>query len=447
VKGAVRLAGFDGASQTQAPNAAAAYVPLQSFAERRKLGVTLQSIMAEAQKRTADINEARLIIVPPPLIQGIGSAGGYRMIVEDRTGHSFQELSGLSWGLIGKANQTPGLKQVYTLFDISTPRVFADIDRQKADMLGVPPERVFEALQVYLGSAFINDFNLLGRTYRVTAQADSAYRGSEADIANLRTRSNSGAMVPVGSVTTFQDRTGPYRVSRYNGFPAVEIDGDTAPGYSSGQSLKSMEKLAAETLPPGYASEWTGIAYQQKAAGSTSGLVFGMAVLFVFLVLAAQFESLILPLSIILIVPMCLLAAMAGVHLRGMDNNVLTQIGLVVLIALAAKNAILIVEFARQDEAAGMSTVDAAVRAAHDRLRPILMTSFAFILGSVPLLLATGAGAELRQALGTAVFFGMAGVTGFGLIFTPTFYVVCRGLGDRIARRRAGRAPALGPAE
>src|SRR3954447_11230314 len=447
VKGSVMLAGFDGASQTLAPNSAAAYVPLQSFAERKKLGVTLASIMAEAQKRTADINEARLIIVPPPLIQGIGSAGGYRMIVEDREEHGFQQLSGLSWGLIGKANQSPGLKQVYTLFDISTPRVFADIDRSKSDMLGVPPERVFEALQVYLGSAFVNDFNLLGRTYRVTAQADSSYRASEADIANLKTRSNSGAMVPVGSVTTFHDRTGPYRVSRYNGFPAVEIDGDTAPGYSSGQSLKSMEKLAAETLPPGYASEWTGIAYQQKAAGSTSGLVFGMAVLFVFLVLAAQFESLILPLSIILIVPMCLLAAMAGVHLRGMDNNVLTQVGLVVLIALAAKNAILIVEFARQDEAAGMSTVDAAVRAAHDRLRPILMTSFAFILGSVPLLLATGAGAELRQALGTAVFFGMAGVTAFGLLFTPTFYVVCRGIGDRIVRRRSRREPALVPAE
>jgi hydrophobe/amphiphile efflux-1 (HAE1) family protein len=448
VKGSVMLAGFDGASQTQAPNAAAAYVPLQSFAERKKLGVTLQGIMAEAQKRTADINEARLIIVPPPLIQGIGSAGGYRMIIEDRTGHGFQELSGLSWGLIGKANQTPGLKQVYTLFDISTPRVFADIDRRKANMLGVPPERVFEALQVYLGSAFVNDFNLLGRTYRVTAQADAPYRASEADIANLRTRSNSGAMVPVGSVATFQDRTGPYRVSRYNGFPAVEIDGDTAPGYSSGQSLKSMEKLAAESLPPGFASEWTGIAYQEKAAGSTSGLVFGMAVLFVFLVLAAQFESLILPLSIILIVPMCLLAAMAGVHWRGLDNNVLTQIGLVVLIALAAKNAILIVEFARQDEAKGMSPVEAAVRAAHDRLRPILMTSFAFILGSVPLLLATGAGAELRQALGTAVFFGMAGVTAFGLLFTPTFYVVCRGIGDRIAnRRRSHPEPALVPAE
>jgi hydrophobe/amphiphile efflux-1 (HAE1) family protein len=437
VKGAVMLAGFDGASQTLAPNAAAAYIPLKSFEERRRLGVSFAQIMDEARKRTADINEARLLIVPPPLIQGIGSAGGYRMIVQDRGGHGFQDLSGQAWNLIGKANQAPGLKQIYTLFDISTPRIFADIDRRKADMLGVPPERVFEALQVYLGSAFVNDFNLLGRTYRVTAQADAPFRTTEADIANLKTRSNSGAMVPIGSVSTFQDRTGPYRVVRYNLFPAVEIDGDTAPGFSSGQSLKTMERLAAETLPAGYGTEWTGIAYQQKAAGSTAGLVFGLAVLFVFLVLAAQFESVTLPLAIILIVPMCLLAAMAGVNLRGMDNNVLTQIGLVVLIALAAKNAILVVEFARQaEEKDGLSPAEAAVRAARDRLRPILMTSFAFILGTVPLLLATGAGAELRQALGTAVFFGMIGVTGFGLLFTPTFYVVCRALGELLARRR-----------
>lgn len=450
VEGAVMLAGFDGASQTQAPNAAAAYVPLKSFEERKKLGVKLEDIMAEAQKRTADVNEARLLIIPPPLIQGIGSAGGYRMIVQDTAGHSFAELSGLSWGIIGKANQTPGLRQVYTLFDISTPRVFADVDRAKADMLGVPPERIFEALQVYLGSAFVNDFNLLGRTYRVTAQAEADARASEADIANLRARSNSGAMVPIGSVTTFEDRTGPYRVSRYNGFPAVEIDGDTAPGYSSGQSLKAMEDIASAQLPAGFRTEWTGIAYQEKAAGSTATLVFALAVLFVFLVLAAQFESLVLPLAIILIVPMCLLAAMAGVNLRGMDNNVLTQVGLVVLIALAAKNAILIVEFAQQDEAAGMSPVEAAVRAARDRLRPILMTSFAFILGSVPLLISEGAGAELRQALGTAVFFGMLGVTAFGLIFTPTFYVVCRALADWIGRLRARRsatAPTPLPAE
>jgi multidrug efflux pump subunit AcrB len=393
VEGAVMLAGFDGASQTLAPNAAAAYIPLKSFAERKKLGVSFEQIMNEARTRTGDINEARLLVIPPPLIQGIGSAGGYRMMIQDRAGQGYQALAGQAYGLLGKANQTPGLVQVYTLFDVSTPRIFADIDRAKADMLGVPPERVFEALQVYLGSAFVNDFNLLGRTYRVTAQADAPFRATEADIANLRTRSNNGSMVPLGSVATFQDKTGPYRVVRYNLFPAVEIDGDTAPGFSSGQSLNSMEKLAAELLPAGYATEWTGIAYQERATGNTAALVFVLAVIFVFLVLAAQYESLTLPLAIILIVPMCLLAAIAGVNLRGMDNNVLTQIGMVVLIALAAKNAILIVEFAKQaEDKEGLSPAAAAVQAAQTRLRPILMTSFAFILGALPLLFASGAG-------------------------------------------------------
>ncbi|SEI75855.1 hydrophobe/amphiphile efflux-1 (HAE1) family protein [Sphingomonas sp. OV641] len=449
VKGVVMLAGFDGPSQTLAPNTAAAYVPLKSFEERADLGVTFAGIMDKVRAATADIDEARILVIPPPLIQGIGSAGGYRMIVQDREGGDYRKLGEETQKLLAKANQTEGLAQVFTFFDTATPRIFADIDRAKADMLGVPPERVFEALQVYLGSAFVNDFNLLGRTYRVTAQADAPFRSTPADIANLKTRSNSGAMVPIGSVSNFEDRTGPYRVTRYNLFPAVEVDGETAPGYSSGASLVAMEKIAAETLPKGYGTEWTGIAFQEKAAGSTAGIVFALAVVFVFLVLAAQYESLFLPLSIILIVPMCLLAAMVGVNLRGMDNNVLTQIGLVVLIALAAKNAILVVEFAKQaEEQDGLSPVEAAVRAAQDRLRPILMTSFAFILGAVPLLIATGAGAELRQALGTAVFFGMIGVTGFGLIFTPTFYVVCRGLAARIGRRRERHTdPALQPAE
>ena len=446
VKGAVMLAGFDGPSQTLAPNSAAAYIPLKSFEERQKLGVTFAGIMAEAQKATADINEARLLIVPPPLIQGIGSAGGYRMMVQDQGGHGYPEMGKTAYGLIGQANQTKGLAQVYTFFDTAAPRTFAEVDRTKANLPGVPPERVFEALLDYLGSAFVNDFNLLGRTYRVTAQADAPFRNTTADIANLKTRSNTGQMVPIGSVSTFRDKTGPYRVVRYNLFPAVEVDGDTARGYSSGQSLVAMEKLADSTLPTGYAHEWTGIAFQQKSAGSTAGLVFGMAVLFVFLVLAAQYESLTLPLAIILIVPMCLLAAMTGVNLRGMDNNVLTQIGLVVLIALAAKNAILVVEFAKQaEEQDGLSPVEAAVRAARDRLRPILMTSFAFILGAVPLVIAEGAGAELRQALGTAVFFGMIGVTGFGLLFTPTFYVVARALAKRLERRRPAPVEPYGP--
>ena len=448
VKGAVMLAGFDGPTQTLAPNSAAAYIPLKSFEERAALGVTYAGIMDEARKATADITEARIFVLPPPLIQGLGSAGGYSLMVKDQGNRGYRALEKVSRDVIGKANATPGLAQVWSFFETATPRVFADVDRAKANMLGVPPERVFEALQVYLGSAFVNDFNLLGRTYRVTAQADAPFRNTAADIANLKTRSNSGAMVPLGSVSTFQDRTGPYRVTRYNMFPAVEVKGDTAPGYSSGQSLVAMEKLADATLPAGYTHEWTTMAYQQKAAGSTAAIVFGMAVVFVFLVLAAQYESLTLPLAIILIVPMCLLAAMVGVNLRGMDNNVLTQIGLVVLIALAAKNAILVVEFARQaEEQDGLSPVEAAVRAARDRLRPILMTSFAFVLGAVPLVIATGAGAELRQALGTAVFFGMIGVTGFGLLFTPTFYVVARALAKRLERRGPTAAPALQPAE
>jgi multidrug efflux pump subunit AcrB len=313
-------------------------------------------------------------------------------------------------------------------------------------MLGVPPARIFEALQVYLGSAYVNDFNLLGRTYRVTAQADARFRDQASDIPRLETRSRTGEMVPIGAVATFQDRTGPYRVTRFNLFPAVEVDGATVPGFSSGESMASMESLAS-SLPAGFGWEWTDIAFQEKAAGNVAILVFAMAVLFVFLVLAAQFESLTLPLAIILIVPMTLLAAMAGVNLRGMDNNILTQIGLIVLIGLAAKNAILIVEFAKQAEERGASIVDAAVEAARTRLRPILMTSFAFILGTVPLVIADGPGAELRQALGTAVFFGMIGVTAFGLVFTPTFYVVCRKLAGAVSSRRRDRGAALQPAE
>ncbi|WP_293882873.1 efflux RND transporter permease subunit [Sphingomonas sp.] len=448
VKGAVMLAGFDGPSQTLAPNSAAAYIPLKSFEERAKLGVTLGSIMGEAEKATSDIDEAVLLLVPPPLIQGIGSAGGYRMMLQDQSGNGYAALNKTAQDLIAKANQTRGLARIYTFFEASTPRIFANIDRAKANLLGVPPERVFEALQVYLGSAFVNDFNLLGRTYRVTAQADAPFRNTTADIANLKTRSNSGAMVPIGSVATFSDKTGPYRVERYNLSPAVDINGDTAPGFSSGQSLATMDKLADATLPSGYSHEWTDIAYQQQAAGSTAGLVFLLAVVFVFLVLAAQYESVTLPLAIIMIVPMCLLAAMTGVNLRGMDNNVLTQIGLVVLIALAAKNAILVVEFAKQaEEEDGMSPVEAAIHAAQSRLRPILMTSFAFILGTLPLVIATGAGSELRQALGTAVFFGMIGVTAFGLLFTPTFYVVCRALGLRFARKPKVQPAILQPAE
>jgi hydrophobe/amphiphile efflux-1 (HAE1) family protein len=446
------FAGMDGLSSTLASNSGVVFFPLQSFHERGKTGRTDQAIMADMKKAVADIDQATVIVASPPVIAGIGgnAATGYRMMLQDRSGHGYQDMGRVADDLIGKANKTEGLAQIFTFYNTSSPSIFTDIDRQKADLLGVPPQRVFEALQVYLGSAFVNDFNLLGRTFHVTAQADAPYRRTTADIANLRARSNNGGMVPIGSIATFRDESEPYRVTRYNLFPAVEIDGDTAPGYSSGHSLKAMKALAARTLPQGYGFEWTGIAYQQETVGNTAGIVFMMAIVFVFIVLAAQFESLMMPLSIILILPMSLLAAMAGVNLRGFDNNVLTQIGLIVLIALAAKNAILIVEFARQAEHDGLNATDAAVKAARMRLRPILMTSFAFILGAVPLALAHGAGAELRTALGTAVTFGMLGVTGFGLIFTPVFYVVCRTLGEKFARRRStGQTDdaALQPAE
>jgi len=446
LRGAVMFAGFHGPSQTVAPNSAAIYFPFNTFDERRAQGVTYQAIMDQAKQAVAGYDKARILIVPPPVIQGIGAGGGYRFMLQDREGRGYDALNQQAGALIAKARAEPGIKQIYTLFDVGTPRVYADVDRRKADLLGVPPERVFEAMQVYLGSAFVNDFNLLGRTYRVTAQADQDHRETVADIANLKTRSNTGQMVPIGSVATFSDKTGPYRVVRYNLQPAVEIDGDTAPGYSTGQSLTTIEKLADTTLAPGYGGDWTDIAYQQRHAGNTGGVVFAMAVVFVFLVLAAQYESLALPLAIILIVPMCLFAAMLGVNIRGMDNNILTQIGLVVLIALAAKNAILVVEFAKQaEDEQGMSPTEAAIYAARTRLRPILMTSLAFILGAVPLVTASGAGAELRQALGTAVFFGMAGVTAFGLLFTPTFYVLSRRLAWR--PRAPRHAASLMPAE
>ena len=446
---AVMFSGFDGASGTQASNAGAAYVTFDPFEERAGTDRTEQNIENDMRAALADMDEAFVFVIPPPVIQGIGNGGGYLMIVQDRSDKGYQALEQAAGQLIGEAHKDASLANVFTLYNTATPRIWADIDRAKADMLGVPPARVFEALQVYLGSAYVNDFNLLGRTYRVTAQAEARARDDAADIAQLKTRSNSGAMVPIGSVATFSDKTGPYRVTRYNLYPAVEVDGETAPGTSTGQAMNTMEKLAAQ-LPEGFSTEWTGIAFQQEAAGNIAILIFALSVVFVFLVLAAQFESLLLPLAIILIVPMTLLAAMAGVNLRGLDNNILTQIGLIVLIALAAKNAILIVEFAKQAEERGATAVEAAVEAARTRLRPILMTSFAFILGVLPLVLASGPGWELRQALGTAVFFGMIGVTAFGLVFTPVFYVASRALGERLGRPRPGPAQpelALLPAE
>jgi HAE1 family hydrophobic/amphiphilic exporter-1 len=433
---AVPFAGFDGATFTNASNAGAIFSAFEPFEERESKGLSAGRIQAELNQKLLAIQDAFIITIQPPPVRGIGTGGGFKLMVQDRTGRGLPALETATQEITARANATPGIVGAFSLFNTRTPKIFADIDRVKAEMLGVPADRVFEALEVYLGSAYVNDFNYLGRTFRVTAQADGAFRQDLRSIGNFKTRSNSGGMVPLSAIATFRDLTGPYRVPRYNLYPAAEVQGSTLPGFSTGAAIAAMEQIAAATLPQGFGFEWTELALQEKLAGGSGLLIFGSSVVFVFLLLAAQYESWTLPLAVILIVPMCLLAAVSGLLLRGMDVNVLAQIGFVVLIGLAAKNAILIVEFARQAEAEGMERREAAVAAARTRLRPILMTSFAFIFGVVPLVIATGAGFEMRQSLGTAVFFGMIGVTAFGLLFTPLFYVVCRRLGEVLAWRR-----------
>ncbi len=448
ISSAVNIVGFSGATFTLAPNAGAIFVVMEPFAERAKdKRKDSNAIIGELYRRLGVIQEAQIFVVAPPPVQGIGNAGGFRMMVEDRAGRGTQALQAAVFAMMGRAAQTPGLTQVFSFFETSTPQLYLDIDRTKAQLLGVNVQDVFSALQIYIGSSYVNDFNLFGRTFRVTAQAESGFRVEPKDVLNIRVRNTNGDTVPLGSFTTVQDVSGPYRVPRYNLYPAAELDGAAPPGYSLGQAITAMEKLAAETLPDGFAFEWTTLAYQQIKAGDTAAFAFVLAVVFVFLVLAAQYESLTLPLAVILIVPMCLVASIVGVVLRGQDNNILTQVGFVVLIALAAKNAILIVEFAKQLEDRGADRFAAAVEAARLRLRPILMTSLAFIFGVVPLVWAVGAGAELRQTLGTAVFSGMIGVTVFGLVFTPAFYVVCRWLATRFEARRTAPAAPGAPAE
>ncbi len=439
----INIVGFSGATFTNAPNAGAMFLVLDPFDQRLKnRDQTAAAIQGALFGKLSVIQDAFLIVVQPPPVQGIGNAGGFRMMVEDRAGMGPQALQGAVYAMMGRAAQTPGLQQVFSLFETQTPQLYLDIDRTKAQLLGINMPDVFNALQVYIGSSYINDFNLFGRTFRVQAQADAPYRLQPDDVLKLRVRNSSGDTVPLGSFTTVRDISGPYRVPRYNIYPAAELDGGAAPGYSQGQAIALMQQIAAETLPPGFAYEWTTLAFQQQRAGNTAIFAFVLGVVFVYLVLAAQYESLTLPFSVILIVPMCLVAAIVGVVLRGQDNNIMTQVGFIVLIGLAAKNAILIVEFAKQLEDQGRDRYQAAAEAAGLRLRPILMTSFAFILGVAPLAFATGAGSELRSALGTSVFSGMIGVTLFGLIFTPAFYVIGRWLADLGSRRKQATPPA-----
>lgn len=444
VDNAVGFAGFSGATFTNASNAAVIFTPLKSFEYRIANNISYEQILGQLRGKMAQIQEAFVVVIPPPPVRGVGRGGGFKMMVQDRAGNGLNALQQAAQKLAGAANQDPRLTSVFSFFEVSTPKIYLDIDRTRAEKLGVPISNIFDALQIYIGSVFVNDFNYLGRTFRVTAQADAPYRLTPDDVTRIRVMNKDGGLVPLGSVARPVNQSGSSRVPRYNLFPAAAVQGDTAQGVSSGEALTAMETLADEVLPDGFGYEWTEIALEQKKVGNTASIAFILAVTFVFLLLAAQYESWILPLAIILIVPMCLLSAISGINLDGLyfggtgENNIMSQIGFVVLIGLACKNAILIVEFANQMEKEGKDIYEAAVMGAKMRFRPILMTSFAFILGVVPLVTAEGAGAELRQALGITVFSGMIGVTVFGLLFTPVFYVLCRKLGNGLSKLFSG---------
>lgn len=424
----VAFTGFSGATFTNAPNAAAIFVPLKSFEYRSEQGITFNHLLATLNQKASQIQGGNVFVIPPPPVRGIGNAGGFKMMVQDRGNLGAGALRQATLALAQAANQEQSVVNAFTTFETATPKIDLDIKRERLERLGVDMNEAFQTLELMIGSSFINDFNYLGRTYRVTAQADATFRSTRNDILNLRVRNNDGNMVPLGSVASVKESTGPSRVPRYNLFPAAALNGNIAPGYSTGKVLNTMERLADNVLPDGISFQWTEIAFQQRQAGNIAILLFSLSVVFAFLILSAQYESWLLPLAIVLIVPMCIFAASIGLQIMSQDNNVLTQIGLVVLIALASKNAILIVEFAKQKEDLGMNRWRGAVEAARIRLRPILMTAFSFILGVVPLLLATGAGAEMRFAIGLAVFSGMLGVTALGLFLTPVFYVVSRSL-------------------
>jgi hydrophobe/amphiphile efflux-1 (HAE1) family protein len=426
------FAGFSGATRTQAGNAAALFPVFDEPEARMKKGLSANAITAELRKRLAAIQGAFIIVIPPPAVPGIGTGGGFAIRIQDRQGRGPELLAAATDELVAAARKSPLLlaPSVFSPFTANTPQLFVDIDRTKAQKLGVPIANINDTIQTYFGSTYVNDFNLFGRTYHVTAQADFPFRKEPSDLSRLRTRNASGDMVMLGSVVEFKDASGPDRVARYNLYAASELQGEPAPGTSSTTALDTIKKLADDTLPSGFTFEWTDLSYQQVTGGNAGLYVFPICVLFVYLVLAAQYGSWTLPFAVILIVPMCLLAATIGVRIMGQDVNILTQIGFVVLVGLAAKNAILIVEFARDIEKEGKPRLEAVIDACRLRLRPILMTSFAFILGVLPLVISSGSGSEMRQAVGVAVFFGMIGVTLFGLLFTPIFYVVVRNLAE-----------------
>lgn len=435
VSGAVAFPGLSISGFVRSSSAGIVFFPLDDFSERKRPDLYGPAIAGKLNQKFSQIDEAFIAVFPPPAVRGLGTLGGFKLQVEDMMGLGYEELDNVMKQVIGQAYQHPALTGVFTGFNVNVPQLFVDVDRVKAQRLGIDISEIFSTMQIYLGSLYINDFNLFGRTYQVITQADDSFRAKPEDIARLKVRNGDGAMIPIGSIATISETFGPDIAQRYNAYNTASLNGNPAPGYSSGQAQDAIVEILENTLPQGMGFEWTGLTYQQILAGNTAVYIFPLCLLLVFLVLAAQYESLSLPLAVILIVPAAILSAMIGIMIKGGDNNIFTQISLFVLAGLACKNAILIVEFARDLERRGRSVVDAAIEASRLRLRPILMTSFAFIMGVLPLVISQGAGAEMRQAIGVAVFAGMVGVTFFGLIFTPVFYVVVR----KIALAMGGR--------
>ena len=447
VESAVAFPGLSINGFVNSSSAGIVFVTLKDFDERKSDDLSGLAIAGKLQQKFAGIDEAFVAIFPAPPVQGLGTVGGFKLQVQDRTDQGYGALDDAMKQVLAKAWAAPELTGVFSSYNINVPQLQATLDRTKVQQLGIPVDEVFRTMQVYLGSMYVNDFNTFGRTYQVIAQADKPYRSSPDDILRLQTRNADGDMVPLGSVLSVSETFGPDTAMRYNAFRSADLNGNAAPGYSSGEAQAAITKILDETLPPGMSYEWTELTYQQILAGNTAIFVFPICILLVFLVLAAQYESLTMPLAVILIVPMSILSAVFGVYMFGGDNNIFTQISLFVLAGLASKNAILIVEFARELEHQGRSTLQAAIEASRLRLRPILMTSLAFIMGVVPLVLSSGAGAEMRHAIGIAVFSGMLGVTIFGLILTPVFYVLVRMIGRRNDVRSLDEAETHQPAE
>jgi hydrophobe/amphiphile efflux-1 (HAE1) family protein len=426
-------AGFSILSGSSQSNVATMFARLEDFEQRTGHdNLHADAVIKTLQQRLSQVKDAHIAVFAPPPIRGMSSVGGFKLQIQDRTSAGIDALQQVNSEMIAKGNQQPGLVGLFSTFRSEVPQLFLDVDRTRAKSMDVPLKEVFDTLQIYLGSLYVNDFNRFGRTYQVMAQADSEFRMKPDDIAELKTRNLQGGMVPLGSLVDVKEITGPDKITRYNMYPAAEINGGTLPGVSSGQAIDIMDKLLKAELPPGFDFEWTELSLQQVLAGNVALLVFPLSVVFVFLALAAQYESWSLPFAVILIVPMTILSSMTGLWLSSMDNNILTQIGFIVLVGLASKNAILIVEFAKQRQESGLNRFEAAIEASRIRLRPILMTSFAFIMGVFPLVVSEGAGAETRRLLGTAVFSGMIGVTLFGLLLTPVFYVTVQALAQRL---------------